>query len=68
MNGKDTRTSEQKAALERVLKLLKVQFPQAKIRGHRDFSPDKNRDGKITPNEYVKLCPCFNAEIEYKHL
>ena len=68
MNGKDTRTSEQKAALERVLKLLKVQFPQAKIRGHRDFSPDKNRDGKITLNEYVKLCPCFNAEIEYKHL
>jgi N-acetylmuramoyl-L-alanine amidase len=68
MNGKDTRTNEQKAALERVLKLLKVQFPQAKIRGHRDFSPDKNRDGKITPNEFVKYCPCFNAEIEYKHL
>jgi N-acetylmuramoyl-L-alanine amidase len=68
MNGKDTRTNEQKASLERVLKLLKVQFPQAKIRGHRDFSPDKNRDGKITPNEFVKYCPCFNAEIEYKNM
>jgi N-acetylmuramoyl-L-alanine amidase len=68
MNGKDTRTSEQKAALERVLKLLKVQFPQAKIRGHRDFSPDKNGDWIIDAADWLKLCPCFNAKSEYKHL
>jgi len=66
--GKDTRTSEQKAALERILKTLKVMFPKAKIMGHRDFSPDKNKDGKITPNEWIKLCPCFDAMVEYKNI
>jgi N-acetylmuramoyl-L-alanine amidase len=68
LKGEDTRTFEQKVALERILKTLKTQFPNAKIKGHRDFSPDKNGDGKITSNEWVKLCPCFDATEEYKHL
>jgi N-acetylmuramoyl-L-alanine amidase len=68
LGGKDTRTFEQKVALERILKTLKLQFPNAKIKGHRDFSPDLNGDGKITSNEWVKLCPCFDAIEEYKHL
>jgi N-acetylmuramoyl-L-alanine amidase len=36
--------------------------------GHRDTSPDLNKDGKITPNEYIKSCPCFDAITEYKEL
>jgi N-acetylmuramoyl-L-alanine amidase len=68
LGGKDTRTPEQKISLERILKNLKAQFPKAEIKGHRDFSPDKNGDGKITSNEWIKLCPCFDAIKEYKHL
>ena len=66
--GKDTRTIEQKAALERILKTLKVMFPKAKIMGHRDFSPDRNKDGKIDSKDWIKLCPCFDAMVEYKNL
>lgn len=65
-DGTDTRTPEQKAALLKTLQILKVKFPSAKIVGHRDLSPDLNGDGKITPNEWVKLCPCFDAVREYE--
>ena len=27
-----------------------------------------NGDGKITPNEWTKMCPCFDAEEEYKNI
>jgi N-acetylmuramoyl-L-alanine amidase len=67
-NGKDTRTAAQREALLRILRMLKSQFKYAKIRGHRDFSPDKNGDGIITSNEWVKLCPCFDAKSEYAAL
>lgn len=30
-------------------------------RGHRDYSPDRDGDGKIGPHEYVKACPCFDV-------
>lgn len=63
--GKDTRTVHQKDALAVLLKHIKTKYPKAKIKGHRDFSPDLNGDGKITPNEWVKLCPCFDASKEY---
>ena len=29
--------------------------------GHRDLSPDLNGDGKITSNEFVKICPGFDV-------
>lgn len=31
------------------------------VLGHRDWSPDKNGDGKITSDEWVKRCPCFDV-------
>lgn len=31
------------------------------IKGHRDYSPDLNGDGKVTPDEFYKQCPCFNV-------
>lgn len=65
---KDTRTAKQKDALKDLLKALKQQFPSAKILGHRDFSPDKNRNGIIEPFEFIKACPCFDAKTEYKSL
>jgi len=59
--AKDTRTPEQKAELQKLLAELRPQFPGAKIRGHRDMSPDLNGDGVIQPNEWLKMCPCFDT-------
>lgn len=69
-NGKaaDTRTPEQKEALLWLLMRLVVMFPDATIKGHRDYSPDLNGDGIIEPWEYIKECPCFNAAIEYSNI
>lgn len=34
--------------------------------GHRDLSPDRNGDGKITPNEFIKICPGFDVATYLK--
>jgi hypothetical protein len=47
-------TKEQKKALVELITALRRQFPNAKVCGHRDLA---NR-----------LCPCFDAKEEYKHL
>ena len=69
-NGKpaDTRTREQKVALQFLLYDLLLRYPSAKIVGHRDLSPDRNLDGRMEPWEWVKACPCFDAKEEYKGL
>ena len=64
----DNRTEAQKKSLEALLKLLRSRYPKATIQGHRDFSPDLNGDGKITRNEWIKACPCFDAKVEYKDI
>jgi hypothetical protein len=61
----DTRTPAQKAALLDLLAELKAAHPLAVIKGHRDYSPDCNRNGTIEPNEWLKACPCFDAIPEY---
>ena len=66
--AEDTRTPEQKEALENVIKELLEHFPNSKVCGHRDLSPDANHNGKIDKWEYLKDCPCFDAAEEYKHL
>lgn len=55
-NGKpkDTRTPAQRSAMFDLLYLLKQQYPDAVIYGHRDFA---NKD-----------CPCFDAKNEYKNI
>ena len=63
---KDTRTPAQRRALADLLRKLKKQFPGSRICGHRDLSPDLNHDGRIEPSEWVKACPFFNAEEEYR--
>lgn len=56
-------TPEQMAALSQVIQgwMKKYGIQASKIKGHRDWSPDKNGDGKITPNEFMKDCPCFDV-------
>lgn len=51
---KDTRTTEQKQSLVKLLKELKAKYPQASIHGHRDFSS--------------KACPSFDATKEYSSI
>ncbi|MAK81392.1 N-acetylmuramoyl-L-alanine amidase [Phenylobacterium sp.] len=51
---KDTRTPEQKEALEDLLLYLKDQYPSAKIYGHNNFSS--------------KACPSFDAKTEYEYI
>ena len=47
----DTRTPEQKAALEELLKQLHKCYPSATIHGHNEFAN--------------KACPCFDVQKEY---
>ncbi|QIW15837.1 N-acetylmuramoyl-L-alanine amidase [Pasteurellaceae bacterium RH1A] len=54
-------TKAQWQALHALLRKLEAKHPQAKIYGHRDLSPDRNGDGTISPNEWVKDCPCFDV-------
>lgn len=68
LKAKDTRTGDQKASLKALLKNLRVLYPNAKIIGHRDTSPDLNGDGLIEPNEWIKACPSFDAKTEYSHI
>ena len=48
---KDTRTEKQKIALDRLLEILKEDYPTATIHGHNEFSD--------------KACPSFDVKKEY---
>lgn len=62
----DTRTPEQKRALRDLVYKLMYAYPNiVEVIGHRDASPDKNKDSRITPNEWVKVCPCFDVRAEF---
>ena len=68
LKAKDTRTEEEKTALLSLLLDLRKLYPKAKILGHRDTSPDKNGNGIIEEWEWLKSCPSFNAQSEYRML
>lgn len=65
---KDTRTHAQKSALKKLLLTLKQRYPDARIVGHRDLSPDTNHNGKVDKWEWIKACPCFDAIPEYANI
>ena len=60
-NPIDNRTIAQKESLVLLLHKLHLQFPSAKILGHRDIW-GTNR------TKWKKMCPCFDAADEYKDL
>ena len=64
----DTRNDLQKAALLSLLLDLRKLYPEARISGHRDFSPDLNGNGTVEPCEWIKACPCFDARREYSRV
>jgi N-acetyl-anhydromuramyl-L-alanine amidase AmpD len=63
--AKDTRTEAQKTAMSKLVQDICSRHPVIDILGHRDTSPDRNGDGVITPDEYMKECPCFDVKSEY---
>lgn len=65
---KDTRTENQKNALLNLMMDLRKLYPNARISGHRDFSPDLNGNGTIEPCEWIKACPCFDAKSEFRRV
>ena len=54
-------TKEQESAAVIAIQFYKALYPSAEVVGHRDLSPDKNMDGKITRNEWLKSCPGFDV-------
>jgi len=40
-------------------------YPEAKVVGHRDLSPDTNYNGIVDPWERIKECPCFEVIGEF---
>jgi N-acetylmuramoyl-L-alanine amidase len=63
-NGKpkDTRTAAQKAALLALVDEYLAKHPKAKVMGHRDLSPDRNKNGVVDRWEWLKACPCFDVK------
>ena len=59
--AEDNRTEAQMASLVPLFQKLLGKYPDAKICGHRDLSPDGDGDGVIEPQEWIKECPCFDA-------
>lgn len=68
LNGKDTRTTKQRAAMEQLVHRYHGLYPAAKIKGHRDFSPDKNKNGVLEPSEWIKQCPAFDVASWLKEI
>lgn len=58
----DNRTEWQRSEMARLARMYYKQFPDAEFIGHRDLSPDKNRNGIIEPHEWVKACPSFSVK------
>ena len=62
----DTRTEWQIHSMRVLVLALLRDYPGCRICGHRDLSPDLNGNGEIEPEEWIKVCPCFDAELEFK--
>lgn len=64
----DTRSEAQKVALRQLAAELRAKYPslnlKGRIKGHRDWSPDLDHDGKVERHEWLKECPCFDVETE----
>lgn len=59
--GENNFAPEQFQALRRLLGSLQLQYPRVTVLGHRDLSPDKNKDGIISKDEWLKDCPSFDV-------
>ena len=63
-NPADTRTEEQKRSIRVLVRVLCEDYRIRKVVGHRDLSPDRDGDGVVEPEEWIKLCPCYDVESD----
>jgi len=63
--AKDTRTQEQKEAINNLVNEISRRWDIIAVIGHRDTSPDLNGNGKVDPFERIKECPCYDVIPEY---
>lgn len=61
MVGTDRFTPRQWAALSDTVGGLQRLYPKARLRGHRELSPDQDNDGLVEPWEWLKSCPGFDV-------
>lgn len=61
MVGTDKFTPAQWESLRSLIGSLRKQYPDARLRGHRDMSPDQNKNGIVEPFEWLKICPGFDV-------
>jgi N-acetylmuramoyl-L-alanine amidase len=59
--GTDKFTAKQWDSLKALVLSLHKSYPELRVLGHRDASPDKNGDGKIDRSEWTKTCPGFDV-------
>lgn len=55
-------TLAQWGALANLVSELRMLYPNAWLRGHRDYSPDLDGDGIIEAWEFMKECPGFDVQ------
>lgn len=58
---KNTLTSWQRHSLRVLIATLLRDYPGSRVCGHRDLSPDRNGNGEIEPEEWMKACPCLDV-------
>lgn len=61
--AKNTYSPEQMESLKEVLDTIVgiLGIEDGNIKGHRDWSPDLNGNGKVDKHEWLKECPCFDV-------
>ncbi|WP_273454980.1 N-acetylmuramoyl-L-alanine amidase [Nevskia ramosa] len=59
--GTDSFAPAQWLALRNQVSAVTEFYPDIAVVGHRDLSPDKNGDGRITSDEWLKRCPGFDV-------
>ena len=61
MVGADQFSPEQWQSLADLVHGMQKKYPEAKIVGHRDLSPDANGNGVVESFEWLKTCPGFDV-------
>lgn len=61
MLGTDEFTAAQWKSLAVLVHTLSEAHPAARVCGHRDLSPDQNKNGIVEPFEWLKTCPGFDV-------
>jgi len=61
-NPENNYTEAQWQAAKHVFEFFTLLYPDAEQVGHRDLSPDTNRDGRVQRHEFLKDCPCYSVQ------